>query len=180
MSPIRSSSPGHTLDATSTSRSNPDTPSPVSPSSLSLLPSSAPLQRTPIDPSRVVYLGPLPEDIELPQHETLPRHVGADGQSIPAINFIPDGYGNSDSLGSNYTEYEQRLVEEMTRQTEPGHQGQTPSQHRQTQGLSEQPDQPHTPSGSTGPQSEERLDPGIELIHVPQMAHKRYSWEEGS
>jgi hypothetical protein len=29
------------------------------------------------------------------------------------------------------------------------------------------------------PRSMERIDAGSELIHVPQVADKRYSWEEG-
>lgn len=38
--------------------------------------------------------------------------------------------------------------------------------------------QPPEDSQPRSPRSMERIDMGFELVHVPQVAEKRYSWEE--
>lgn len=163
-----------------------DLPSPVSSSSGASLPPTQPpqaatTQRAPIDPSRVVFLGPLPG-----------QHVPTRGNSAlshaSANSVIPGNNQSLESLGSNFTEEEERIVEEVSRQTTSrsdlhaeatGRIRPAPPPAIQTggttllRGLSErtthQPDTPH---------SQERIDPGTELVHVPQLAEKRYSWEE--
>ncbi|KAK0672715.1 aspartic peptidase domain-containing protein [Cercophora samala] len=193
-------------------------------------------QRTPIDNSRVVCLGPLPEHIELPTQRPPPpptpttRVFNSDGQPIEGVSPIsptsplppPPGRlgghyrsetnGSSETLGSNFTEEE--AGEMMTRhngttappepqQPEPQPQPQPqpqrrsrlvqteqsssrrpqrisllqPRQHRGGEGEGEEEEEEDMPNS---PQSMERIEGRDGLIHVPQVADKRYSWEEGS
>ncbi|UNI21949.1 hypothetical protein JDV02_007888 [Purpureocillium takamizusanense] len=148
---------------------------------------STSIQRTPIDPSRVICLGPLPENIQARRSHPIPRIVGSDGRSIPLSMFNTTSMPSEGSLGSNYTEEEERYVEEMTRQTGPSqarpyHASHQPSRRNEDQRttLPSHPEETvqakstaHSDSSSIRP----RLDPGRDLIHVPQMAEKRYSWE---
>lgn len=182
----------HSQGPTPMSRSNSDKSiSPVSPQSISLPVSSAAFQRTPIDPSKVVCLGPLPENVQLPRHNSLPRLPAQDPRNIPLPGAIQEGRHSSDSLGSNYTEDEERIVHEMTRQeslsrlrshsqSESSRSGRRwrPQPSIQTQGHSIRRHQSERTADPDTPRSQERIDPGTELIHVPQMAEKRYSWEE--
>ncbi|KAK9436934.1 Eukaryotic aspartyl protease family protein [Metarhizium brunneum] len=157
-------------------------------------PIPAAFQRTPIDPSKVVCLGPLPENVRLSGHTvgTGSRIVNSDGRDIPASMFIPGSRTSEGSLGSNFTEEEVRMAEEKPRCTNHssmrlshGHHGTLPSQwETDRQSLPSQPREHGSETGSPKPvhsdeSSEEgRIDPGRDLIHVPQMADKRYSWEE--
>jgi Eukaryotic aspartyl protease len=167
-----------TFDQSSLSRSSSATsPSPTSPGG-SAVPPSPVYQRTPIDPSRVICLGPLPENVQLPTKPSLPRLVGPDGRSIPmsSLNSLPTlnpaASHSTDTLGSNYTEVEEQMVEEMTRQA-------SVSQTRSQSGASLSPKRgSNRRNQSETPRSPERIDPGSELVHVPQLAEKRYSWEE--
>ncbi|KAI1377667.1 acid protease [Hypoxylon crocopeplum] len=117
----------------------------------------ATFQRAPIDASRVICLGPLPDNIRLPNQPpqlSIPGVLNHDGQTIayPPIPPIPstgESYRASrrvsaaDTLGSNYT------VEEEAR---------IAAAHEATDTFG-------------------RID-GDDIIHVPQPASRRYSWEE--
>ncbi|WYZ45322.1 hypothetical protein EsH8_VIII_000638 [Colletotrichum jinshuiense] len=159
------SNSGHTL------------PRPVSPeseafvrrrSSLSDIASSIPLpllppsthQRTLIDPSNVVCLGPLPENISPPGPEAIPPPLACRRRSNHAVPEIIDGRRlSTDTLGSNWTEFEAELMaQEFTRQL-----GRTENRSRD---MAEE----------DALRSQQRLD-GSEFIHIPQMAERRYSWE---
>jgi len=177
----------HTYAPSSLTRSGSDA-SPTSPTGSVQLPSPA-FQRTPIDPSRVVCLGPLPENVLLPRPQrSIPRIVTpsrpatvpeADAESGPAYLRSQDlplpqplrhhrslTQGSTDTLGSNFT------VEEETRlRTEdvlPRLQTGGPEHQREG----------HDNDVPRSPCSMERIEAGSELIHVPQVADKRYSWEE--
>ncbi|KAI0111331.1 acid protease [Daldinia grandis] len=137
----------------------------------SILPPPASFQRAPIDASRVICLGPLPDNIQLPHQPahtpetpqtpqttqpSIPGIVGSNGQPIayPPMPPIPDNdepqnesrrasrrVSRADTLGSNYT------IEEEARMTAT----------REQAFLG-------------------RID-GPDLIHIPQPASQRYSWE---
>lgn len=128
-------------------------------SHIPLAPPTASVQRAPIDASRVICLGPLPDNVRLPNQPpaqpTIPGILHLDGQAInyPPMPPIPstDEYSHrasrrvstADTLGSNYTvEEEARLA--AVREV----------------------------ADTFG-----RID-GDDLIHIPQPALKRYSWEE--
>ncbi|KAH8894077.1 acid protease [Thozetella sp. PMI_491] len=178
-SPNSPNSPHHTYEPSSVSRSNSSNVSPTSPTRLNI-PAPA-YQRTPIDPSRVVCLGPLPENVQLqlPPNptRTVPRLITPDGQLIiptpgdagligglaPADLHARDRLGSVDTLGSNFTvEEEGRIHDEVVRQ-------QSVRRAEATEGEDSHPRSPH---------SMERIDAASELVHVPQVADKRYSWEE--
>ena len=183
VSPMRSSSQRGSNEPSSTNRSDSDNSvSPISPTGGSLPGPNAAMQRTPIDPSRVVYLGPLPENVQLPRQDTLRRG----DNSVPAINFPPPEFNSRDSLGSNFTEDEQRMMDDMTRREDLLKQLSAEARNQNTGGHGIQKPQradgdakqAGQPGQSSQPGSEERINPGSELIHVPQMAERRYSWEE--
>ncbi|KAK4140627.1 aspartic peptidase domain-containing protein [Dichotomopilus funicola] len=155
------------------------------------LPSPA-FQRTPIDPSRVVCLGPLPENVQLPRPErsvprivtpsTRRREVPVESEAGTAYPHSPDlplprslnhhrshTQGSTDTLGSNFT------VEEETRLRTGENSG---SSHHQLSGLGQEHQREgHDHDIPRSPCSGERIEAGSELIHVPQVADKRYSWE---
>jgi hypothetical protein len=108
---------------------------------------------TPGDPGAEAGLDHLrPEDLPLPQ--TLGHHRS-------------HTQGSTDTLGSNFTVDE----EHMLRTDEvPGQQLSTAEEHDR---------QDHDHDIPRSPRSMERIEGGAELIHVPQVAEKRYSWEEG-
>ena len=157
--------------------------SPTSPTGSMQLPSPT-FQRTPIDPSRVVCLGPLPENVQLPRAQrSIPRIVtpGDPGAEAGLDHLRPEDLplpqtlghhrshtqGSTDTLGSNFTVDE----EHMLRTDEvPGQQLSTAEEHDR---------QDHDHDIPRSPRSMERIEGGAELIHVPQVAEKRYSWEEG-
>ncbi|TPX14383.1 uncharacterized protein E0L32_005579 [Thyridium curvatum] len=135
------------------------------------VPPSPVYQRTPIDPSRVICLGPLPENVQLPQHQSsvpsTPRRVDTDGDHINLANRSDEPSEPSptsptrrstDTLGSDFTVDEENHVHggEATAQT----------------GTRAQEGSTEAANGAG------RIDTGSELIHVPQLAHRRYSWEE--
>jgi hypothetical protein len=165
--PLPASPQSLTYDPSSVSRSNSsNATSPVSPIGTLLTPPSPVFQRTPIDPSRVICLGPLPENVQLPRQQSLPHLVGPDGRRMALPGLHPDAHQSTETLGSNYTEVEERMVQELTRQA-----------------SITQPPQSHEPNLSSqheleNQRSQERIDPGSELVHVPQLAERRYSWEE--
>ncbi|KAL2137389.1 hypothetical protein VTI74DRAFT_10 [Chaetomium olivicolor] len=170
----------HTYAPSSLTRSGSNVP-PTSPSGSVQLPSPT-LQRTPIDPSRVVCLGPLPENVRLPRpHPSIPRIVVPDDPSEagpaysnhqdlplprPLGHYRSETQGSSETLGSNFTvEEEDRLRTERA------------TRHENTEHEEQPEGQDHT-TMPRSPRSMERIEAGSELIHVPQVAEKRYSWEE--
>jgi hypothetical protein len=143
------------------------------------------VQRTPIDPSRVVCLGPLPENLTFARvRPPIPRIVAPappspsaaeQGQAFLQAQNLPLPHsprhqrsptqGSTSTLGSNYT------VEETSR--------------LQAEGAVIQPtvvvaDERNSESSQENemPRSPARIETGAELIHVPQVAEKRYSWED--
>ena len=181
---------------------------------------SAPLiQRTPIDSSRVVCLGPLPDNVQLAaihqsQKPAHIAHVGYDGQSWITTSgpmCHPEENESVDTLGSNYTEEEAARLAELNMQDQ-----QLPSQTRGSIPATVGPfsstvpripptasqavaaanaRRPAPPAITTGlpqiplrqqdsdedvetPRRPVRIDSGLEIVHVPQVAAKRYSWED--
>lgn len=192
--PTSCPSSGQPLQPTVRDQSNSDISSvPMSPTSVSIQIPAASFQRSPIDPSKVVCLGPLPDNIQVVRHDGISHVLGPDGRNILVPAFSSEAHLSEGSLGSNYTvEEQERIMHEMTRQNNIAlaqpHQSiveMLPSTGRQqlsppriqTQGINSAL---HSSSRSIDPgtpHSEERID-GRDLIHVPQMAEKRYSWEE--
>lgn len=153
------------------------------------IPARASFQRVPIGPSRVVCLGPIPSNVQLPrQVATTTRVIGADGRSYPLPAFHTASAPSEGSLGSNYTDEEDMLVQELSRQagmSQPmaHHSGQQvplagPANDRAVlsphAGEAAREDMSPVSDSSSG---HGRIDPRLHLIHVPQMAERRYSWE---
>ncbi|KAK0645572.1 aspartic peptidase domain-containing protein [Cercophora newfieldiana] len=175
-SPVSPNSPHSplTFAPSAMTRSNSDNVSPTSPIGSLRIPPTPTCQRTPIDPTKVVCLGPLPENVALPNQQPppppIPQIVTPDGRTFQtgrsahrdtaALRQARQSRGSNDSLGSNFTvDEEVRLhEEEVTRQASVR--------------------QPPEGSQPRSPRSMERIDPGFDLVHVPQVAEKRYSWEE--
>lgn len=128
------------------SRSDPsnETVSPTSQTGNSMPSSSAGLQKTPIDASKVVYLGPIPGHVSSPDRSTDPR-----------LEYV----GWQDDTGS------QNANEgcQMRRSTD------TPRTEKL--GSSERLELESS-------LRRQRIDTGSQLIHVPQLASRRFSWEE--
>ncbi|KAM7200044.1 Aspartic peptidase domain containing protein [Naviculisporaceae sp. PSN 640] len=184
VSPHSSSQFPQTYAPSSISRSDSNNVSPTSPvgsvGSFRSLRTAPSYQRTPIDPTRVVCLGPLPENVELPlQRAPIPRIFAPGGRMVnPNLPVVQrqdespvtgslrhsnsNGRGSNETLGSNFT-----VEEENRLQTEVASPGIRPSQ-----GTGDSQDFPRSPH------SMERIEAGSELVHVPQVAEKRYSWEE--
>ena len=174
-----------TFEPTSVSRSDSSNISPTSPvkPNLPTMPMPA-VQRTPIDPSKVVYLGPLPESVQLQlarqASSSVPIIVTPDGRTVAPSSRDSSPHhapspltspptspgrvrrGSVDSLGSNFT------VEEAGRI---GDEGERHHSVRQAEGQG---------APGPGPHTIQRIEAHSELVHVPQVAEKRYSWEEGS
>jgi hypothetical protein len=166
------SSRGRTYDPSAVSRSNSaHSASPVSPSG-SLVPPSPLVQRTPIDPSRIVCLGPLPENVRLPSQPSLPRLAGTDSRSPPVRGMNSRGHTSTDTLGSNFTDVEEQIAEEVKRQASV-----SPIRSQRSTNPPNRSNS-HPQHTLESPRSQERIDGGSELIHVPQMAERRYSWED--
>jgi hypothetical protein len=172
-----SASSPRSLQPSSVSRSDSAESSPVASSPRSpvgTLPVASNVQRTPIDPSRVICLGPLPENVRLPpKTPAVPKIITPDGPSglQSSTSELDRKTGLSDTLGSNFTaDEEHRIREEMTRRHVASSAGDSPHAD---------PDSPVSSVSAHSAHSNERIDPGAELIHVPQMADRRYSWEEG-
>ncbi|KAK1963344.1 eukaryotic aspartyl protease [Colletotrichum sublineola] len=119
----------------------------------------------PMEFTNVICLGPLPENIVLPAPPTRPPRLPLPALplAIPAAavpEVLAANRASTDTLGSNWTEFEEELIaQEMTRQAS----------------LREEARNQEVDSGS--PRSLHRLD-GSELIHIPQPAERRYSWED--
>ncbi|KAK3944767.1 aspartic peptidase domain-containing protein [Diplogelasinospora grovesii] len=189
-SPVSPDSPHYppSYAPSSLSRSDSNNVSPTSVGSMRLpSPTYHRTQRTPIDPSRVICLGPLPENVQvLHQQPSLPRIITPDGRIIEPGPSSPrhtqdsllpttgssrrrsshGRRGSNETLGSDYTvEEESRLKEEeITR-----HLSRRDQNH--DHGA-------HDDDFPRSPRSMERIEAGDELVHVPQVAEKRYSWEQ--
>ncbi|KAK3390999.1 aspartic peptidase domain-containing protein [Podospora didyma] len=178
-SPVSPRSPNspQTFAPSSVTRSNSSNISPASAIGSMRLPSPT-FQRAPIDPTRVVCLGPLPEGVQLPHQRPMPqivtpsrRRTDAGPSPIRPSGSLPTGIlkrsrsttrGSNETLGSNFTvEEENRLHEEHVPEEE-------------QQSTRESADDNIFPRS---PRSMERIEGGSELVHVPQVADKRYSWE---
>jgi hypothetical protein len=114
------------------------------------LPPQPPIQRTPIDSTHVVCLGPLPDNVRLPHQLLVQRPPTAQASDVrlpPMPTIFSEIHSRrqstADTLGSNYTLEEEARVSATRNHT--------------------------TAFG--------RID-GFDIVHVPQMAHRRYSWEE--
>ncbi|KAI1076822.1 acid protease [Whalleya microplaca] len=100
-------------------------------------------QKTPIDPSRVICLGPLPDNVRPPYPPSTYRAPGLNDRT-PAMPTIPSRrVSTADTLGSNYT------VEEEA----------------------------HAAAAREASRAFGRID-GVDIVHIPQPAQRRYSWEE--
>ncbi|KAJ3571455.1 hypothetical protein NPX13_g5371 [Xylaria arbuscula] len=117
-----------------------------------------PIQRTPIDSSHVVCLGPLPDNVRFPHQMMVQRPPGAQNHDLvlPTMPTIASEnpsrrHSTADTLGSNFTLEEEARVAATAVVT----------------------------AGATGADTSAcgRID-GFDIVHVPQMAHRRYSWEE--
>jgi hypothetical protein len=181
-----------------------DHPSPVSPGFpiTSEVPLSPPPTYRRINPDNVVYAGRLPHNVRLPR--TLPQIMGPDGrpvqQDFEELAHNQEG-GTNDSLGSHYTinESVQQQLDLYgsgdTPVVSPVHSGSTGSGH------GSDPISPLTQTGSGNTfgahqtpeaistdllQSEVRSGGNLsrrtlgagDLVHVPQVAENRFSWEE--
>ncbi|KAK4187083.1 aspartic peptidase domain-containing protein [Podospora australis] len=217
VSPHSTSSP-HIFAPSSVSRSDTENVSPTSLNGSIRLPPPN-FQRTPIDHSRVVCLGPLPEGVEFPQQHSpispiIPRIIsGPDGQQVvvgespapvsplggppspplplPGVpgmllghHYRSDTNGSNETLGSNYTEEEaSRIIHEHQQQTMGGGHHQRSPQASPLNQVDRNDDDDDDDDGDDddlpqSPQSMERIEGRLELIHVPQVAEKRYSWEQ--
>ncbi|KAH6895280.1 aspartic peptidase domain-containing protein [Thelonectria olida] len=144
------------------------------------------IQRTPIDPSKVICLGPLPGNARFSRSQPMMEarnRSDSEGSS-------KDGHGTYDTLGSNYTVEEEeqmaaRLRAPYTQLRETPVEKNRPGQLRRNRPENIIPPasaefsnpsrvRPHLET----PRSPERIDSGTEIIHVPQLAEKRYSWED--
>lgn len=172
-SPFPPSSDGQTNGSTVTRRPNSGVES-FSASNTSLsVPRPQTVQRTPIDPSKVVFLGPLPGNARFSRHDTPRITLDQSHQADDVINATPDDEGTVDSLGSNFTveeeERRQGAVAGQVKRTTNGSSTQAQSMRLSSMSQTAEPDTPR---------SQERIDGGSELVHVPQLAERRYSWEE--
>jgi hypothetical protein len=127
------------------------------------------VQRTPIDPSRVVFLGALPSDARFSRN-AMPQ--SASDEHRQATNEFLHGNDSSDSLGSNFTvDEEGQSAEEPTRRLDLGTNGSSIG------AVIANPQQAHPADQSDTVRGSERINPGEDLVHVPQLAERRYSWE---
>lgn len=132
--------PAHSASSDASLRSQATTSVPLHP----------PVQRTPIDSTHVVCLGPLPDSVRFPHQLLTQKPLGMRSHDN-VLSIIPivasenpsRRQSTTDTLGSNYTLEEEARVA-VTRKL---------------------------------PAAFGRLD-GVDIVHVPQMAHRRYSWEE--
>ncbi|KAH7355279.1 aspartic peptidase domain-containing protein [Rhexocercosporidium sp. MPI-PUGE-AT-0058] len=180
--------------------------SPVSPGFVSAPTSPAgpppTYRRFNLNPSNVVYAGRLPDNVQLPR--VVPRIIGRDGRTIRAEETLATessagtNGGTSSSLGSQFTEHESEdlygsgsggtniispIASGSASGSAPGGVNTDPiSSLDSTEGTRTQLREENTmlsrnmsmldPWGSR-----RRLD-GEDLVHVPQPAENRFSWEE--
>lgn len=150
--------------------------SPVSPGFVSApISPTAPPTYTRINPANVVYAGRLPDNVQLPQ--IVPRMIGPDGRTIRS----EETFSEPSTLGSQYTEngsddlYRSGDTQDVNAPSLPS----APSEQSEPRVRKD-----HSLGRETSIQ--ELLDPwgsrrrleGEDLVHVPQPAENRFSWEE--
>ncbi|KAL7933721.1 acid protease [Trichoderma chlorosporum] len=145
--------------------------------------SSMACQKTPIDPTSIVCLGSLPDNLQSLRHSIMLAHIVSQEDHDSIDSFMPrfkaEFHLSEQSLGSNYTDEEERIMHEMTRQATFSL-ARTKGEGSPVEPAGERGEEccfdleTSSPSSSRG---EERID-GNDLVHVPQMAEKRYSWED--
>ncbi|WDK11616.1 eukaryotic aspartyl protease [Colletotrichum graminicola] len=149
---------------TSCTANSSNIPPPIPVSVLPTSPLPTHRRAPPMEFTNVICLGPLPDNITLPAPPARPPRPPppAPPPVIPDVavpEIVAANRASTDTLGSNWTEFEEELIaQEITRQ----------------ESLREQARNQDLESGS--PRSLHRLD-GTELIHIPQPAERRYSWE---
>lgn len=145
--------------------------------------SSMACQKTPIDPTNIMCLGNLPENLQSLRHSIMLAHIvsqeNRDSDSDFTPRFNADCHLSNHSLGSNYTEEEDRMMQEMTRQAtfSMARSQRDPCSTEHTLERSEEQCLSHEITSPQFSPAEERID-GNDIVHVPQMAEKRYSWED--
>ena len=128
------------------------------------------VQRTPIDPSKVVFLGALPKNTRFSRHATPQIVSDEDYQATDESSHL---HGSVDTLGSNFTvDEERRSAEESSRRLDLGTNGSSVNAV-----IEDSPQNPSTDQPDIS-RSRERINPGEDLVHVPQLAERRYSWEQ--
>ena len=124
-----------------------------------------------INPSNVVYAGRLPEGVQLPS--VVPRLVGPDGRTLQSDDS--SSTPNSSSLGSQYTENQNADLYDSGDTRHPENESSAPSDEGR-----------YIPDPRAQAQVQEILAPwgsrrrldGEDIVHVPQPAENRFSWEE--
>lgn len=145
--------------------------------------SSMACQKTPIDSTNIICLGNLPENLQSLRHSIMLAHIvsqeNRDSDSDFTPRFNADCHLSDHSLGSNYTEEEDRMMQEMTRQAtfSMARSQRDPCSAEHTQERSEEQYSNHEITSPQFLPTEERID-GNDIVHIPQMAEKRYSWED--
>ncbi|KAI9167150.1 Candidapepsin-7 [Paramyrothecium foliicola] len=164
-------------------------PSPLTPANFAFQAPSPAMHRTPITTSNILCLGPLPDNLQLSRHDSVSPAVspvesspvsGPDEQHLSAPSRGHVSRPSLDTLGSNYTETEERMAE-ATPETRAGLESSSDrvAIHHALLHLSMMPRQNSTHStGPDSPNSGERVGCSTDFVHVPQMAAQRYSWEE--
>lgn len=178
-------------------------PSPVSPGfqSVPISPMGPPptYRRLPFDPANVVYAGRLPDNVQLPN--VVPTIVGPDGRIIrhePTVTSAGDPEGTNSSFGSQFTVEEQlddsygggnTNVVSPNPSNGSGRSDPTSTVSRSGgsgnrrepvvgRGIEEQSERPEMATDAIDPWSSRRRLHGEDLVHVPQPAEDRFSWEE--
>ncbi|KAL0944334.1 eukaryotic aspartyl protease family protein [Colletotrichum truncatum] len=154
--PVSMNSEAFAPSRSSSSNTAPSVPLPLLPVS-----PSPTYQRTPIDPSNIICVGPLQGNISLSEPQPI-APLCPQGREVHVPDLLADRRLSTDTLGSNFTEFEEQLMA----QQEFSRQGNLPETHVRGHRAD--------PSASS---SQGRLD-GTEWIHVPQLAERRYSWED--
>ena len=123
------------------------------------------------NPSNIVYAGRLPEGVQLPR--VVPRLIGPDGQTLRTEESVSTP--TDSSLGTQYTENENAGLynsgDTIAVDSEPS----APSDENR-----------YIPDPRAQAQVQEILAPwgsrrrldGEDIVHVPQPAENRFSWEE--
>jgi hypothetical protein len=145
-------------------------------------------QKTPIDPTNIVCLGNLPDNLKTLRHSIMLAHIVSQENRDSFDSFTPrfkaEFHLSEQSLGSNYTEEEDRMMQEMTMQEMTMQAASSLGQSHEdspSDGLSRDRRETYNSTQemkSTHPsEGDERID-GNDIVHVPQLAEKRYSWED--
>ncbi|KAI1852504.1 hypothetical protein JX266_002682 [Neoarthrinium moseri] len=169
-------SPG-TLDHRPLSRSASSSGSPPS-TNASLMPPVPTFQRAPIDPSKVVCLGPLPNNIRPPHPTSMPRLLSPAGHAftLPTIPSAAESRREStaDTLGSNFTvDEEAHIRDEIERNGtfgEPVAEEEPELHSARSFGTLDGTDLVHIPQPTTpitATPNTGRLETRVDLVHVP-------------